>query len=713
MKRQKSMATGKKTATAIMFVLCLCTPPVEASRTEDFANPPSRMRILPLQHYRSKNEKEIVRELDGLQNQGFGGMAFNTRWDENYLCSDGDLALFAKSARAAHARGMTLWLYDEYGYPSGTAERLVLKDHPEWQARGALIAYTDTKAGEEVQVEAPPGNHLLSVALPLRNGKVAADSGVRLPAPVDGKLVWRAPDGGDWRVCVITEDALYKGTHVSITYMLRVPYINLLQPEPVKRFIEVTHERYAALFDPKEFSEIFTSTFTDEPSLMQWMRPMPYLNLPWCCELPGDYLERTGRDLVADIPRIAFNTTDENNRRWRGAYWRMIGERVKRNYTGQLRTWCEGHGIRSGGHLLDEESLNRLTGLYGDFFGVLRGFTAPGVDCLVAYPDKISPLTPLYASSAAALNDVPIVMCEYTSHGATPEKHPSKEESLGCAFKLIAGGITQMPSYHRFHAFKTDEEKKVFNECVGRAMAVVDGTVSAADIALYYPTEALQSMYEPGFSGGSGKENAAADRNFKRTGDALYEASRSFIIINSEAVRAAKVEGNELVHGKLRWRVVVLPWASVLPPDVAEKLDAFRHAGGVVLATGKRPECSPESFPDRKITAFGASLELVDCASLGKLLRKIVPPALDVGGEPTPVRVLQRREDAGQVYFLYNDSPEAWKGRVTVASHPRYMELWRPIEGDHRSCALDSGSLEIELKGYGAVGLTGALGRLD
>ena len=690
---------------AMLLIVGQCAYADRSQRAENFANPPSRMRILPCQHDRCRSEKGIAPELDRLEAQGFGGMTFNVRWDKDYLCNDGDLALFAKSARAAHARGMTLWLYDEYGYPSGAAARLVLKDHPEWQARGALIAYVDSKGGEEVCVKAPPGNHIFSVALPLVDGRIAADSAVSLPAPVDGRLVWRAP-GGCWRVCVITEDAVYEGTHASVNVMLKVPYINLLQPEPVKRFIELTHERYASLFDPKEFSEIFTSTFTDEPSLMQWVRPMPYLNLPWCGELPEDYRERTGRDLVADIPRIAFNTADWNDRRWRSAYWRMVGERVARNYTGQLRTWCESHGVRSGGHLLAEEAVGSLTGLYGDFFGVLRGFTAPGVDCLNAYPSKISPLTPLYASSAAALNDVPIVMCEYTSHGATPEKHPSKEESLGCAFKLIAGGITQMPSYHRFHAFKTDADKKTFNDRVGRALAIVDGTFSAATIAMYYPTEALQSMFELGFGGGGGKESSAADGNFKRTGTALYEASRSFVVIDAEAVRAAKVEGRELVHGRLHWKAVVLPWASVLSPDVAEKLDTFRRAGGVVLATGKRPECSPESFPDRRIAAFGAELELVDCGNLGSRLRKLVPPALDVGDSPTPVRVLLRRDDGGMVFFLYNDSPEPWKGRVTVASRPERMELWRPTEGDHRNCALDNGSLEVEIQGYRAVGLT-------
>lgn len=676
-----------------------------ATREELFANPPPRLRILPCHHDRSKQEKDISVELDALEAQGFGGMTFNVRWDKDYLRSQVDLDLFAKAARAAHDRGMTLWLYDEYGYPSGTAERLVLEGHPEWQARGALVAFADVKAGCSVSLDSPPGRHLLSVAFPLHDDLIVAESVLDLPPPSGGKLAWTAPNGSSWRVCVVTEDAVYRGTHAAVNVMLRVPYVNLLQPEPVRRFIELTHERYAGLFEREEFARIFTSTFTDEPSLMQWVRPMPYLNLPWCGDLPDDYRSRTGRELVRDIPRIAFNTTDMNDRRWRSAYWRMLGGRIKSNYTSQLRNWCEAHGIRSGGHLLAEEAVGALTGLYGDFFGVLRGFTAPGVDCLSAYPQDISPLTPLYASSAAALNGVPLAMCEYTSHGSTPEKHPTQAESLGCAFKLIAGGINQLPSYHRFHAFKTYAAKKLLNDRIGRALAIVDGTISAADVALYYPTETMQSLYEPGFGGGRGKESGAADRNFKNTGTALYEDSRSFLIVDAKAIHEAKVEGNALVHGRLRWKAVVLPWATVLAPSVALKLADFREAGGCVLVTGKRPESSPMNFPDAAVKAFGESLDVVPCSELGARLRLLAPPALDAGSEPTPVRILARKDVREEVYFVYNDSPDVWKGRLTFASRPSQVELWRPIEGDHRTCLSDGGDVFVEIAGYGAIGL--------
>jgi hypothetical protein len=61
---------------------------------------------------------------------------------------------------------MTLWLYDERGYPSGNAGGQVLKDHPEWEARGLLVADTETEGGP-CSLNVPPGRLVLCAAFPV------------------------------------------------------------------------------------------------------------------------------------------------------------------------------------------------------------------------------------------------------------------------------------------------------------------------------------------------------------------------------------------------------------------------------------------------------------------------------------------------------------------------------------------------------------------
>lgn len=673
----------------------------ESPRARDFANPPAHMRL-------------IDRRLDNVKAQtlldcGYGGMSCSVKRNKNYLRDEAAWAEFVRLAREAHEAGLVLWLYDEYGYPSGTAGFEVLDGHPELQVRGMLTAYADVKAGETVEVEFPPGNKLGAAALPVEDGRVDVSRQRNFP-PCEGKAFsWRAPDGeGTWRVCACSEDALYEGTFFQITLTLKAPYINLLDKRATRRFIELTHERYAAHFGKDEFPRLFRSTFTDEPTLAQWVRrKMPYLNLPWCHDLGDEYRKATGRDLVKDIPRLAFETKGAEGPAARYAYRHIVGERVKKNHFGQIADWCRRHGIWSGGHLYAEEAVAAHTGLFGDFFGCLRSLTAPGVDCLNPYPEKIDPLLPLYASSAADLNgEGAPVMCEFSSHGAKKDALPTREETIGYALMLVAGGITEFVSYHRLFAFGTDAEKRDFNAIVGRAVALTKGTRSAADVAMLYPCESLQVSFLPSFVGCGGVENFAIDRDYKATSRALYGSSRSFMVVDSDSIAKAKIVGKTLVFGHNVWRAIVLPRSATLPLEAVRKLAAFKAAGGCVAAVGRRPENSTTEFPSAEVSRFGASLRLLKPGELAAYLEKCVPPHIRFPAGANPIRVLRRKAYDGDVFFLYNSAKDGWEGEIEIDDGRDSVEVWRPVEGDHFKKSLTGGRMAISIPGLSAVGLT-------
>ena len=118
------------------------TPPSDFAAR--FANPPAEARILQIIHNwpdSAPAQDELIRRL---QRQGFGGVVCNVSFDE-YLESKAKWEAFTRAVREARQAGMALWLYDERGYPSGNAGGLVLRDHPEWEARGWLAA--DTNCG--------------------------------------------------------------------------------------------------------------------------------------------------------------------------------------------------------------------------------------------------------------------------------------------------------------------------------------------------------------------------------------------------------------------------------------------------------------------------------------------------------------------------------------------------------------------------------------
>ena len=679
-----------ETIIATLMVVALQMPcssettadPGGRSLEERWANPAPEMRILPIRHFIGKGAYHPRTLLDWLQAGGFGGMVCSVKRSKDYLDSEEEWKAFADFVHDAHSRGMTLWLYDEYGYPSGTAGGRTLKGHPEWQAQGALMAVSNVVAGAEVTVDPPPGEFLFAAAYPVSGGKIERDKAVLLP-PFRGRFTWRAPNGcaPEWRVFAIAKDYLFKGTHVE-RVSLRIPYINLLMKEPCARFIELTHERYRAHVG-KEFPEIFASTFNDEAALQSnWSRKMPYRALPWAEDLPDEWRRETGRDLAADLPAIAFGATDGEWRSLRWRFWDIIGRRVSENYFGQISSWCRAHGIASGGHLKAEQVLSATTGEYGDIFRCFRAMTAPGVDNLKDRPEGFSVLMPLMASSAKDLNGGRLTMCEYCDHEARVKKNlesVTKEIARGVLHKMILSGINTFNAFHSLTAFRTDAERRELNLEIGRANELMHDTRNAAEVAVLYPTDALKMAFEPGFGGADGKENFAIERRFNVAGETLYKANVPFIIVDDDSVEATQIEGRELVYNGLRWKAIYLPGSDEVRPATKAKLEAFAAAGGIVVWCSK---ANPPNAVER--------------------LAAMRPVSLDDPG----VRVAHRRGADGDVFYFWNETPSPVKATVRFAKALADTVQWNPYTGMHHP--VEAGKpVALSFGPYSALVVTG------
>jgi hypothetical protein len=310
----------------------------------NFVNPPAASRIIKIIHSWPDDpaaQDALIRSLSG---QGFGGVVCNVSFAD-YLQSEAKWKAFVRAMNEAKRAGFSLWLYDEKGYPSGTAGGLVLRDHPEWEARGLLIADTESRGGL-VTLEVPPGNQVLVGAFPVTAGKLDQKAMVNLSAEVrDAKLSWQAP-AGVWRVLAITEDRLYDGTHASMSLSEHIPYLNLLQPEPTARFLQLTHQAYAEHLG-NDLGAWFRSTFTDEPSLMSlFLKPMPYRVLPWSANLAAEF-EKRHRYRVQDFLPALVADAGPNTAKVRYDYWETVGQLVSESYFGQIQRWCEKHHVRS------------------------------------------------------------------------------------------------------------------------------------------------------------------------------------------------------------------------------------------------------------------------------------------------------------------------------------------------------------------------------
>ena len=196
--------------------------------------------------------------------------------------------------------GMTVVFYDEGMYPSGSANGQVVAGHPELASQGLALA-----------PQPLPGDEVLA-------------------RTADGVLTVR-PSGGTIRGVHWGEDDGEPGAPLSA---------DILNPDAVRRFIELTHEAYY-----REFKDYFGSTvlgfFTDEPSVLG--RNTGGM-VPWTRGFAELFTASGG-----DLSGLAALFRGEENQDTR-LYRDLILKRENEVYYGALSAWCEAHGVALMGH---------------------------------------------------------------------------------------------------------------------------------------------------------------------------------------------------------------------------------------------------------------------------------------------------------------------------------------------------------------------------
>lgn len=317
-------------------------------------------------------------------------------------------------------------------------------------------------------------------------------------------------------------------------------------------------------------------------------------------------------------------------------------------------------------------------------------------------------------------------MCETSDHSQhyrppgdkRPVQTVTEEEIRGTCNRLIVEGIDTITSYYTF-AGLSDEQLNRLNNWVGRCCAALKGGHQVADLAVLYPVESVWPRFTPARHYANDSPTAAQiETIYHDVSEALYSAGRDFTYVDGRAMAEAKVEGAALVHGKLRWRVVVLPGADTLPLAAWQNLAHFAQNGGVVVAVGARPTNSEKEFPSRRVLNLAEEIFGSDTSEMrttanrrgggGILLPAsaacLLPHVLDGVLEPdvsvparSPLRSTHRRINGREVYFVINDSDQPWSGPVGLsASWPG--QQCDPATGEVR--ALSPGQ-EISFPAYG------------
>lgn len=685
-----------------------------------FKNPPRENRMLQIIHcYYSKELAEI------LDKSGYGGVVANVG-HENYLESEEQWQAFLKCLDDFRKRGMVFWIYDEKGYPSGKAAGLTLRDHPEYEALGVL--YAETEGNGTIHHKMPAGERVMgtisALAVPVQDGKYDLNKKVDLTdkvKPEQSELLWDAPDG-NWRIMSFHVSRMYEGTHCVTNYSDPLPYINIIDRDAVAYFIKLTHDAYKQRCGDA-INDYVQAFFTDEPSLMTlYLKKDDGLlsPIPWNRNFPEEFKARMGYEIIPKLPYL-FVDCGEETIYTRLHFWKVVSELVEEYFYGQIQDWCRANGVASSGHALWEEHIFWHVGFEGDLYRDLRRMDIPGIDMLSSNPTQLARANhipiPKFVSSVTHLSGAELCMSETSSHVQTVSKLPcSFEQRLGTINWQYVLGLTCVTSYYGVKEF-SDEERKIFNEHIGRLGFMLTGGRHLADIAVFYPIHTAWRLFTPtndiAQSGPHGEKAQRLNREFGTLSVELLANQRDFDYIDDQAIIESQIKDGRMEVAGESFISVILPDTWVIPANVYRKLEKFVDSGSSIVALGGLPETGMSKNETSVVRDISGRLSKSDRVSViqnvpevVKAVSKFTQPDISLDKPCRELLYLHYQKDGKDIYFISNSLDSTIQREITLNCKGK-PQIWHPTTGEIKDIDYETKGektiIKIDLKAFEGV----------
>ena len=551
-----------------------------------FVDPALEYRALKIEHsFANLPGATWEAKAASLLEYGFGGAACNMKWDENYLQPGQSLDDFAAFVNAAHKQGVRIWLYDEYGYPSGSAGNLTVKDHPEYAAI-RLVQHTMQGGDSDPRsIKLPDGFLKVEHAYLLSEGQT-------LPLNVtvqDGKMNFTGVNA-PWTAYI------YCVAEYNYGFEWNNSYPNILNRDAVARFIEVTFDTYEGAI--ADFGNVVEAIFDDEPQLLAAHHLMPtgLRNpvIPYDYDIFETFQAKYGYDL-RPVLHMVYGGEDAQAQRVRAHYYAHVGDLISENFFGQVQAWAEAHGTKLSGHLLLEEQMQYHVPVYGNYMQASKNMGYSGFDVLNVRPGPYMDETSTggkYASSAAWLYGKDRVMIEIAPAN-NPEEFATNhlDYALGAMTFAYFDGGNQVTSY--YGQANSDKETGIaFNEYVGRMGAMTVGAQNTSKIAIYYSIDAMAAAYQaPATQQLYDAPDAAKDLDklVTRIAAGIRKQGLDYVFIDDASLQNGTVSSKGLTVGNFTFSTVIVPRATVMDIESMRVLDALIEAGVNVIFAEEMP----------------------------------------------------------------------------------------------------------------------------
>lgn len=417
----------------------------------------------------------------------------------------------------------------------------------------------------------------------------------------------------------------------------------------------------------------------------------------WTDGFAADFQQRYGYDPMPWVPvltgRIVAGAGQSNRFLW--DVRRMVADRVAQDYVGGLRDLCNQNGLKmwleNYGHWGFPSEFLKYGGSCDEIGGE---FWVDGDLGSIELRD---------AASAAHIYGKPVVWAEAFTGGPafvnTPRDFKARGDWAFCE------GINQFVLHVNIHQpwddkrpginawFGTEfnrnntwfEYAKPWVDYLRRCSVLLQTGRHVADVA-YFIGEDAPKM--------------AGNRVPELPPGYDYDYINADVIENRLAVK----DGRFVLPDGMNYRLLVLPPANAMRPDLLKKIQQLVQAGGTVL--GPRPERSPslQNYPacdaevDRIARALWNNERVMTGDDLSLALQQLQTPP-DVLC-PEGIRWKHRQDDKTDIYFLSNQQAQERIETISFRVNGRVPELWWADTGTIEAVPYkeDSGRTNLTLR---------------
>lgn len=211
------------------------------------------------------------------------------------------------------------------------------------------------------------------------------------------------------------------------------------------------------------------------------------------------------------------------------------------------------------------------------------------------------------------------------------------------------------------------------------------------DVALYLPNADAYAHFS---AGKVHLIDVERDLVGEKIMPALFDGGYNLDFFDDEMLKTVgKVEGETLVLGASRHRVVVLPGIERIPLDSLRKLDEFVRGGGILLATRKIPSIAPglqtteaekrevRELSARLFSGANAKVKLVQTdEEVGSVLKTLLAPDAAIAPAVNNFGVVHRQTADADIYFVANTTNRKHSTQITFRADGQ-AEVWNAMNG--------------------------------